>query len=134
MCACAKATGAPGGVLFADPLAIRARRFRAVFVCGLQDGEFPRAPVPEPFLDDGERRALAAASGLVLPTHEDVLARERYLFYACVSRPEEVLFLSCRVVRRGGRSAGSRRRSSTTCARSSPTRCGSSAAAGCSPR
>ncbi len=89
-------SGAPGGVLVADPLAIRARRFRAVFVCGLQDGEFPRSPVPDPFLDDGERRALAAASGLVLPTHEDVLARDRYLFYACVSRPEEVLFLSWR--------------------------------------
>jgi RecB family exonuclease len=88
--------GAPGGVLVADPLAIRARRFRAVFVCGLQDGEFPRSPVPDPFLDDGERRALASASGLVLPTHEDVLARDRSLFYACVSRPEEVLFLSWR--------------------------------------
>jgi hypothetical protein len=89
-------SGTPGGVLLADPLAIRARRFRAVFVCGLQDGEFPRAPLPDPFLDDGERRALAAASGLVLGMHEDVLARDRYLFYACVSRPEEVLFLSWR--------------------------------------
>ena len=40
--------------------AIRARRFRAVFVCGLQDGEFPRRPSPEPFLDD-DARALAGA-------------------------------------------------------------------------
>jgi len=85
---------APGGVLLADPLAVRARRFRAVFVCGLQDGEFPRHPTPEPFLDDAARADLARASGLVLPRHEDVLARERYLLYACVSRPEEVLFLS----------------------------------------
>jgi hypothetical protein len=89
-------TGAAGGVLLADPLAIRARRFRAVFVCGLQEGEFPRSAPPEPFLDDDERRALARASGLVLPMHEDVLARERTLFYACASRPEEVLFLSWR--------------------------------------
>jgi ATP-dependent helicase/DNAse subunit B len=87
---------APGGVLLADPLAVRARRFRAVFVCGLQDGEFPRRPAPEPFLDDAARAALARASGLVLPRHEDVLARERYLLYACVSRPEEVLFVSFR--------------------------------------
>ena len=36
------------------------------------------------------------ASGLVLPRHEDTLARERSLFYACVSRPEEALFLSFR--------------------------------------
>ncbi|HWM10810.1 MAG TPA: PD-(D/E)XK nuclease family protein [Solirubrobacteraceae bacterium] len=86
----------PGAVLVADPLAIRARRFRAVFVCGLQESEFPRHPVPEPFLDDAARIDLARASGLVLPRHEDVLARERYLLYAAVSRPEEVLFLSFR--------------------------------------
>src|SRR4051794_16338677 len=84
------------GVLLADPLEIRARRFRAVFICGLQDGEFPRRPVPEPFLDDDARRGLAAAAGLRLPLHEDVLDRERSLFYACVSRPQEVLFLSWR--------------------------------------
>ncbi len=84
------------GVLLADPLEIRARRFRAVFVCGLQDAEFPQRPVPEPFLDDDARRGLAAASGLRLPLHEDVLDRERSLFYACVSRPQEVLFLSWR--------------------------------------
>src|SRR5215218_2829227 len=87
---------ATAGVLVADPLEIRARRFRAVFVCGLQDGEFPRRPVPEPFLDDDARRGLAAAAALRLPLHEDVLDRERSLFYACVSRPQEVLFLSWR--------------------------------------
>jgi hypothetical protein len=86
----------PPGVLLADPLAIRARRFRAVFVCGLQDGEFPRRPVPEAFLSDEDRRGLASASGLRLPLHEDVLDRERSLFYAAVSRPEDVLFLSWR--------------------------------------
>ena len=89
------ADGAPG-VLLADPLAIRARRFRAVFVCGLQEGELPQRPVPEPFLDDGARAELAKASGLFLPRHEDTLPRERSLFYACVSRPEEALFLSFR--------------------------------------
>jgi hypothetical protein len=87
---------APVGVLLAEPLAIRARRFRAVFVCGLQDGEFPRRPVPDPFLSDDDRRGLATASGLRLPLHEDVLDRERSLFYAAVSRPEDVLFLSWR--------------------------------------
>ena len=67
-----------------------------MFVCGLQDGEFPQRPVPEPFLDDDARRSLSMAAGLRLPFHEDVLDRERSLFYACVSRPQEVLFLSWR--------------------------------------
>jgi hypothetical protein len=84
------------GVLLADPLAIRARRFRAILVCGLQEGELPQRPQPEPFLDDGARAALAIASGLVLARHETTLPRERSLFYACVSRPEEALFLSFR--------------------------------------
>ncbi|HVL95754.1 MAG TPA: PD-(D/E)XK nuclease family protein [Solirubrobacteraceae bacterium] len=90
--------GAPAGagVLLADPLAVRARRFRGVVVCGLQDGAFPRHPAPEPFLDDADRRALAQASGVALPLHEDVLARERFLFYSAVSRAEEVLFVSFR--------------------------------------
>src|SRR5215218_9868656 len=87
---------ARGGVLVAAAPAIRARRFRAVFVCGLQEGEFPRRPSPEPFLDDDARASLSRASGLVLRRHEDVLGEERHLLYACVSRPEEVLFLSFR--------------------------------------
>jgi ATP-dependent helicase/DNAse subunit B len=65
-------------------------------VCGCQEGELPQRPIPEPFLDDRARGALASASGLVLPRHEDTLSRERSLFYACVSRPEEALFLSFR--------------------------------------
>ena len=76
--------------------AIRARRFRAVFVCGLQDGEFPRPPMPEPFLSDERRWELAAASGLRLRPREDAVATERYLFYACASRATETLILSYR--------------------------------------
>jgi ATP-dependent helicase/DNAse subunit B len=86
----------PGAVLLAEPLAIRARRFRAVFVCGLQEGEFPRPGSPEPFLSDERRRELAGAAGLRLPFREDGLDRERYLFYACVSRATEQLVLSYR--------------------------------------
>lgn len=84
----------PGAVLVSDPLAIRARRFRAVLVCGLVEGAFPLAPAPEPFLSDERRRELAACSGVRLAPTEDALARERYLFYACVSRATEHLVLS----------------------------------------
>ena len=85
---------APGVVLLAEPLAIRARRFRAVFVCGLQEGVFPRAGAPDPFLSDERRRELAEVAGLRLGVREDALARERYLFYACVSRATERVVLS----------------------------------------
>lgn len=86
----------PDRVQVAKPEAIRARRFQAVFVCGLQEGEFPGGATPEPFLPDEDRRAIAVASGLVLPVREDRLDRERYLFYLCCSRAERLLVLSSR--------------------------------------
>ncbi len=84
------------GVLIAEPLQIRAQRFRAVFVCGLQEGSFPSPGAPEPFLSDERRRELAEASGLRLRPREDALARERYLFYSCLSRATERVVLSWR--------------------------------------
>jgi RecB family exonuclease/superfamily I DNA/RNA helicase len=91
------ATAAHGGaVRLAEPLQIRARRFRAVFICGLQENEFPRPAHPEPFLSDERRRELALCSGLRLRAHEDVLDRERYLLYAAVSRATERVMLSYR--------------------------------------
>ncbi|MBS1871351.1 MAG: PD-(D/E)XK nuclease family protein [Actinobacteria bacterium] len=86
----------PGAVVVTDPLAIRARRFDTVILCGLQEGEFPRPAAPEPFLSDEERRALNAATGLRLAAREDRLAEERHLFYAAVSRATRRLVLSCR--------------------------------------
>ncbi len=93
------AAGAPSGagaVLLTDPLAIRARRFRAVLVCGLGESDFPLAAAPEPFLSDELRRELAMCSGLHLRPREDALGRERYLFYTSVSRATERVILSYR--------------------------------------
>jgi ATP-dependent helicase/DNAse subunit B len=87
---------AADAVLLAEPLEVRARRFRAVFVCGLQEGEFPRAASPEPFLSDERRWELAAAGGVRLRPREDALAAERYLFYAALSRATERVFLAYR--------------------------------------
>ena len=80
-----------------SPLALRARRVRALVVARLQEGTFPAPPRPEPFLGDADRRALNAASGLRLRLHEDALDRERALFYAAVSRPTERLALGWHV-------------------------------------
>jgi ATP-dependent helicase/DNAse subunit B len=86
-----------GRVAVASPLAVRARRFEAVFACGLQEGEFPSGGSSDPFLSDADRREIARASGLALPLREDQLERERYLFYVCASRAERLLVLSARV-------------------------------------
>ena len=83
-------------VLLAEPLEVRARRFRVVFVCGLQEGEFPQPTRPEPFLSDERRWELAAAGGLRLRPREDALDAERYLFYAAVSRATERVYLAYR--------------------------------------
>ncbi len=88
---------APGAVSVLDPLALRARRVRALFVCGLQEGVFPARARPQPLLAEEERRRLAEVSGLRLGEHEDALAVERYLLYAAVSRPEQLLVLSWHV-------------------------------------
>jgi ATP-dependent helicase/DNAse subunit B len=95
----------PGRVTVSDPLAIRARRVRALFLCRLQEGEFPPPPRPEPFFGDAERRAIAEASGLRLRDHEDDLGAERYLLYAAVSRPTERLVLSWHDARDDGAAA-----------------------------
>jgi len=86
----------PDRVQVASPGAVRARRFQAVLLCGLQEGEFPRGASPEPFLPDADRREIASASALLLPLREDQLERERYLFYVCASRAERLLVLSSR--------------------------------------
>jgi ATP-dependent helicase/DNAse subunit B len=86
----------PGAVQVCEPLAIRARRFQAVFICGLQESEFPRPTPPEPFLPDERRREVAAASGLRLASVEHGLHRERYLFYSALSRATARVGLSFR--------------------------------------
>jgi ATP-dependent helicase/DNAse subunit B len=81
-------------VLICDALALRARRVRALFIAGLQEGAFPAPAREEQFLAAAERAELAQASGLVLGGQDDALAAERYLFYALCSRPTRWLRVS----------------------------------------
>ena len=83
-----------GRVTVTRPQSLRARRVRALFCLGLQEGVFPAPAQPEPFLGDDERRAINAASGLRLRLHEDALNVERLFFYSTVSRPTDLLALS----------------------------------------
>lgn len=88
---------APERVRVAAPEVVRARRYATVLVLGLQEREFPRRPVAEPFLSDELRREVGEATGLALPIREDELDRERHLFYVCASRAERRLVLSSRL-------------------------------------
>lgn len=83
-----------GAVAVLDPLSLRARRVRALFASGLQEGVFPRHARPQPLLSEEQRSRVALASGLRLGDPVDILASERYLLYAVLSRPEERLALS----------------------------------------
>src|SRR5439155_16056209 len=84
----------PGRVQVARPQDLRARRVRALFICGLNESVFPRPARPDPFLGDEDRRELNQATGLRLRHHEDTLATERLFFYAAASRPMDLLALS----------------------------------------
>jgi ATP-dependent helicase/nuclease subunit B len=84
----------PGRVQIARPQDLRARRVRALFLCGLNEGVFPRPSRPDPFLGDEDRHELNVATGLKLRHHEDTLATERLFFYAAASRPTDLLALS----------------------------------------
>jgi ATP-dependent helicase/DNAse subunit B len=84
----------PGRVQVARPQDMRARRVRALFICGLNEGVFPRPARPDPFLGDEDRREINEATGLRLRHHEDALATERLFFYAAASRPTDLLALS----------------------------------------
>lgn len=92
-----------GGVSLLDPLALRARRVRALLLCGLQEQTFP-APAGTEGAALAERRLREAG---IAPRgrgsgRADSLASERYLFYATVSRPTEALFLSWHASRDDG--------------------------------
>ena len=83
-----------GMVAVLDPLELRARRVRALFLVGLNEGSFPSRSRAQPLISEEESLQIARASGLVLGESRDTLAAERYLLYAALSRPEELLVLS----------------------------------------
>jgi inactivated superfamily I helicase len=90
------------GVALLDPLALRARRVRVLFACGLQEGVFPAASRADPILSEEMRARLASICGPRVGRRQDLLAAERYLLYATVSRPEERLYLSWHESGQGG--------------------------------
>jgi ATP-dependent helicase/nuclease subunit B len=80
--------GEPGRVAVLDLLRVRTRRFRAVFVLGLEEGSLPRRGGASAFLDDDRRRELGRR--LERP---DPVSRDRYLVYTACTRAIERLYL-----------------------------------------
>jgi PD-(D/E)XK nuclease superfamily len=73
-----------------SPYRLRARRVQHLFVCSLQDGEFPRRDPSSPLVPEDRRGELG------LPRRSEPEDEERYLFAICLSRPELGLALSWR--------------------------------------
>jgi RecB family exonuclease len=81
----------------------RARRFDAVFLLGLVDGEFPGADERPSLLTAGQRAQLESlAGGGLFPLEVD---QEGGLFVAAVSRAWQMVFLSSRNTEEGGEEA-----------------------------
>ncbi len=81
---------ASGRVRVLSPYRLRARRVQHLFVCSLQDGEFPRRDPASPLIPEDRRGELG------LPRRSEPEDEERYLFAICLSRPELGLALSWR--------------------------------------
>ncbi len=79
-----------GRVRVISPYRARARRVTHLFVCSMQDGDFPRRDTGGPLLSDESRR------GLALPERKKAEIEDRYLFSVCLSRAKQRLWLSWR--------------------------------------
>jgi ATP-dependent helicase/DNAse subunit B len=86
-------TREPGRVAVLDVMRARTRRFRAVFVLGLEEGVFPRRSTESPFLPDERRAELEDARRGRRILRPDPLERDRYLFYTLCTRPWQRLTL-----------------------------------------
>jgi ATP-dependent helicase/DNAse subunit B len=81
-----------GRVRITSPYRVRAAFVSHLFVASLQEGEFPRPERGRGLLSDEQRASLG------LPARAEPIADERYLFYVCLSRPTERLYLCWRGV------------------------------------
>src|SRR5262249_43722041 len=79
-----------GRVRVISPYRARARRVAHMFLCSMQDGDFPRRDTGGPLLSDDSRRSLG------LPERKKAEIEDRYLFTVCLSRPKQRLWLSWR--------------------------------------
>ncbi len=82
-----------GAVQIVSAKRARARRFDAVFVLGLVEGEFPGQPDVPSLLSAGRRLALDRVAGELLPSDPE---SDRALFVGAATRAWRLLYLSAR--------------------------------------
>jgi ATP-dependent helicase/nuclease subunit B len=82
-----------GRVPVLDLLRARTRRFRFVFLLGLEEGVLPRRASGSPFLTDEQRRRLEDQAPGRRLIRADALSRDRYLFYTACTRALSRLYL-----------------------------------------
>lgn len=78
------------------PVSARSRRFKTVFILGLNEGEYPKRKQNDPFLSDSERKRLKNSGLTGLDTDLYDVAEEMRLFYSIVTRARKKLYLSYR--------------------------------------
>ena len=81
-----------GGVRVATPLGTLGRSFQAVWILGLSEGGFPRAPSDPPLLD-AHLRAFWSQTGVYLPGGVESQAIEQALFFHALACARESLTL-----------------------------------------
>lgn len=99
------------GVTVLDAMAARGLSFRFLFVIGLNDQEFPRVVLADPFLSDASRRAIADTLGHKMPRRFRVPEKaagydeERLLFSLLLNAAREETTLVCQRADDRGRMA-----------------------------
>ncbi|MDR7868131.1 MAG: PD-(D/E)XK nuclease family protein [Sporomusaceae bacterium] len=79
-----------------SPARVRGVSFRAVFVLGLTDGEFPLRERENWLYDDRERDCLKKDGGLYLATLADKIKEEKLFFAVAAALAQEMLTISSR--------------------------------------
>ncbi len=85
-----------GRVRVASPYRLRGGQFSHLFCASLVEGEFPTAEHSPGLLGDAERGAIS------LPRRASGRDEENFLFYTCISRPSQRLYLSTRLAAEDG--------------------------------
>lgn len=78
-----------GGVRILDAIQARALPCAQLFLVGVVHGTWPREAAEDPFLDDGVRESLRAASRLPVPVRSRALGEERFLLGLLLSQASE---------------------------------------------